>query len=100
MLFISFIENAFKHGVSYQSESYVVVKMEMRKDNLFCSIKNSKHLTKDNANKQYSGIGLTNISKSLALLYDNDYKLDVIDSEKEFEVQLIIPVYANKMFSN
>ena len=39
MLFISFIENAFKHGVSYQSESYVVVKMEMRKDNLFCSIK-------------------------------------------------------------
>ena len=100
MLFISFIENAFKHGVSYQSESYVIVKMEMRKDILFCSIKNSKHNTKENTKKQYSGIGLTNISKSLALLYDNDYKLEVIDSENEFEVQLIIPVYANKMFSN
>lgn len=100
MLFISFVENAFKHGVSYQAESYVIVKIEIRKETLFCSIKNSKHISKDNVNKQYSGIGLTNIGKSLALLYDNEYKLEVIDSENEFEVQLIIPVYANKMFSN
>lgn len=100
MLFISFIENAFKHGVSYQADSFVIFKMEIIEDKLFCSIRNSKHPTKDKTNKQYSGIGMTNISKSLALLYDKDYKLDVIDSENEFEVQLIIPIYANKVFSN
>jgi LytS/YehU family sensor histidine kinase len=100
MLLISFIENAFKHGVSYQADSFVIFKMEIIEDKLFCSIRNSKHSTKEKINKQYSGIGMTNISKSLALLYDKDYKLDVIDSENEFEVQLIIPVYANKMFSN
>ena len=93
MLFISLIENAFKHGVSYQTESYVIFKMELIGNRLICSLKNSKLPTKDKSNKQYSGIGMTNMRKSLALLYENDYKLDIIDSEKEFEVQLTIPVY-------
>ncbi len=100
MLFISFLENAFKHGVSYQSKSFVSFKIEQTETLLKCTIKNSKHKSNENQEKSYSGIGLTNIKQSLKLLFGNDYILNIHELDKEFEVQLTIPVYENKMFSH
>jgi hypothetical protein len=93
MLFISFLENAFKHGVSYKSESYVSMKIEQIGNRLKCSVKNRKHNNIDSLDSSYSGIGLTNIKKSLKLLFGNDYSLHIHETEKEFEVQLSIPVH-------
>jgi len=95
MLFISFLENAFKHGVSYQSKSFVVFKIEQVEKRLKCSIVNSKHKNKENLETNYSGIGMANIKKSLKLLFGSDYTLHILETEKEFEVQLSIPVYDN-----
>ena len=100
MLFISFLENAFKHGVSYQAKSFVLFKIEQNDNKLNCVIRNSKFKTKDNDEKNYSGIGLTNIKKSLELLFRNDYTLSINESENEYEVQLTIPVYDDKMHSD
>jgi len=97
MLFISFLENAFKHGVSYQAKSFVLLKIEQNDNILNCVIRNSKFKTKENDEKSYSGIGLTNIKKSLELLFRNDYVLNINETENEYEVQLTIPVYDNKM---
>jgi len=95
MLFISFLENAFKHGVSYKTQSFVSFKMELVDNRLKCNIRNSKHKNSESLEKTYSGIGLINIKKSLNLLYANDYKLDIIEDDNAFEVQLNIPVYEN-----
>lgn len=100
MLFVSFLENAFKHGVSYQTTSYVSCKLECADENIFFTIKNSKHKAKEGIDKNYSGIGLTNIRKSLDLLYGKEYILDIKDSNKEFEVQLTLPTHGNKMLSH
>ncbi|MEI8271509.1 MAG: histidine kinase [Paludibacter sp.] len=100
MLFISFLENAFKHGVSYQANSFVNFKIEVAEDHLSCVIKNSKQRVKENFDKSYSGIGLTNIRKSLELLFAKDYTLNIIENDKAFEVFLTIPVYDNKMYSH
>jgi len=100
MLFISFLENAFKHGVSYQAESFVLLKMEHDDSKLNCIIRNSKVKSKESAEKSYSGIGLTNIKKSLELLFRNDYILNISETDKEYEVQLTIPVYEDKMLSH
>ena len=100
MLFITFVENAFKHGVSYQTESFVEFKLEIYDYQLNCFIKNSKHKNKEKFDKNYSGIGLTNILKSLKLLFNKNYSLNIIENDKEFEVQLTIPVYENKMYSH
>ena len=97
MLFISFLENAFKHGVSYQATSFVYFSIEIAENKLYCNIKNSKQRIKENFDKSYSGIGLTNIRKSLELLFAREYTLNIIENEKEFEVKLIIPIYENKM---
>ncbi|MEI8086038.1 MAG: histidine kinase [Paludibacter sp.] len=100
MLFISFLENAFKHGVSYQSNSFVFFKLELTDNRIICDIKNSKHKNKEDFDKNYSGIGLTNIQKSLELLFEKNYCLEIKDKEKEFDVHLSIPLYENKMFSH
>lgn len=97
MLFLSFLENAFKHGVSYQTESFVSFKLQQIDNRLSCTIKNSKHSNKENLDKSYSGIGLTNIKQSLKLLFGNDYLLNIHENDKEFEVQLTIPIYENKV---
>jgi hypothetical protein len=100
MLFISFLENAFKHGVSYQQESFVLFKLEQNNGKLNCVIRNSRFKVKETSEKEYSGIGLANIKKSLELLFGNDYSLNIHENEKEYEVQLTIPVYENKMPGN
>ena len=99
MLFISFLENAFKHGVSYQTASFVHFKLELKENSLECNIRNSKNKNKDESNKAYSGIGLTNIRKSLELLFEKNYKLDIKETDKDFDVHLSVPIYENKMFS-
>ena len=92
MLFISLLENAFKHGVSYPKKSYIYFEIHIHENTLSCIIKNSKHKSVANQYDEYPGIGLENIKKSLNLLYEQDYKLDISDKENEFEVNLTIPV--------
>lgn len=99
MLFISFLENAFKHGVSYQAKSFVIFKLEIIENKLHCSIKNSKHVATESQNMKYSGIGMTNVKKNLELLYHDSFTLDILDKSDEFEVKLIIPLYENQMLS-
>ncbi|MFZ4414153.1 MAG: sensor histidine kinase [Bacteroidales bacterium] len=92
MLFISLLENAFKHGVSYPLKSYIYFEIQIHENTLDCMIKNSKHKTVANQYDEYMGIGLENIKKSLSLLYEKNYKLDISDKDNEFEVNLIIPL--------
>jgi len=92
MLFVSLLENAFKHGVSYPIKSYIYFELQIHENTLVCIIKNSKHKTVANRYDEYPGIGLENIKKSLNLLYEKDYTLDISDKENEFEVNLTIPV--------
>jgi sensor histidine kinase YesM len=92
MLFISLLENAFKHGVSYPLKSYIYFELQVNETSLNCVIKNSKHKISAKSQGEYSGIGLENIQKSLKLLYEDNYRLDIQDKEKEFEVNLTIPL--------
>jgi len=92
MLFISLIENAFKHGTCYPLKSYIHFELQLEQASLRCIIKNSKHPGKGHSQGEYSGIGLENIKESLQLLYQNDCQLDIFDKENEFEVHLRLPV--------
>lgn len=92
MLFISLLENAFKHGVSYQNESFVLFSLEITDKKLNCTIKNSKHKQNTNTANKYSGIGLTNIKKSLQLLFGKDYELEIKDTGTEYLVYLSVPI--------
>ena len=90
LLFISFVENAFKHGVSYRKESFVHVVMQLEEGNrLAFRCTNS---TGTSSNEQHHGIGLENIRKRLRLLFGNDYTLSITEEDDKFDVLLIIPL--------
>jgi hypothetical protein len=92
MLFISLIENAFKHGVCYPLKSYIYFELRIHETSLHCIVKNSKHKNTTNQHGEYSGIGLDNIKDSLRLLYEDNFRFNILDTENEFEVTLSIPV--------
>lgn len=89
LLFISFIENAFKHGISYQKTSFINILFDSDKEYLWFQITNSNHAKDEKEEK--SGIGIENSMKRLELLYGNSHILQ-IQNEDEFTVKLGIPL--------
>jgi len=92
MLFISLLENAFKHGVSYQKDSFVLFRIGLSDNKLNCIIKNSKHPKAPNSGKRYSGIGIANVKKSLELHFGKNFIYEVMETETEYQVNLNIPI--------
>ena len=89
LILITFIENAFKHGVSYQRESFIEVKVVVVDNKLLFTCRNSKA---DTANNEKGGIGLANVRKRLDLIYYDDYTLRIDDDSDVYTVSLVIPL--------
>ncbi len=92
LMLISFVENAFKHGVSYQRESFIEVKAEVKAGRLDFLCRNSKSGNPDEETSKKGGVGLANVRKRLNLLYDNDYVLNIQDATDIYTVKLNIPL--------
>lgn len=92
MLFISLLENAFKHGVSYQKDSFVLFSIGIEDNMLSCIIKNSTHPKAPNSGRRYSGIGIANVKKSLELHFGSNFIYEVKETETEYQVHLSIPI--------
>lgn len=71
LLFISLIENAFKHGVSNNKPSYIHLDIHQTGDLVVCYLRNSYFPKDAQQDKSGSGIGISNLRKRLALLYPN-----------------------------
>ena len=75
LLFITLIENAFKHGTSASTRSFVKINMSEPSPGVIeCDIENSS-FPKNETDKSGSGIGLKNLSRQLELLYAGKYNL-------------------------
>ena len=91
LMLIIFVENAFKHGISYREESFIDIKLRVENKRLLFSCCNSKPTQVQRTNEK-GGVGLQNVRQRLELLYDDDYTLDISDGEKTYEVKLDIPM--------
>jgi hypothetical protein len=92
LLFIPFIENAFKHGVSYREPSALSFKLIQNNDYLeFTSVNTISSYRNKNSKGNPGGFGLENIQKRLDILYGNRYTLAIEKSDIEFKAKLIIP---------
>lgn len=88
LLFISLLENAFKHGVSYQKDSYIKISIGRTDEGIAFACHNSKYsYTTDGPH----GIGIDNIKKRLHLLYGNNYTFTLTEDSASYHVLLIIP---------
>ena len=90
-LFLSFIENAFKHGVGLYAKSLIRIRFVFGKGRLTFAVSNSKSGIAP-AISETSGIGLENVRKRLNLIYKDDYTLDIRSGDDTYEINLNIPV--------
>ena len=70
LIFISLIENAFKHGISQAGDGEIDI--TNTDDRISCEIVNTNHPKRDN-DKSGSGIGLEQVARRLELMYPDRY---------------------------
>ncbi len=90
LLLISFVENAFKHGVDTVQPSFIKINLGIRKDTIHYSIINSSFPKTEYITD--SGIGLKNLKKRLELTYPNRFELTQEDSNNIYTAKLILTV--------
>lgn len=92
LLLLPFVENAFKYGISTRERSPIKILLEIKKDSLYFSICNQKHLNTLLRISDNTGIGISNTRRRLDLFYEDRYSLQIDDKINEFIVHLKIPV--------
>ena len=90
LLLIVFVENAFKHGVSYNNPSFIHMHVDYADGKVTGTISNSRHTQK--GERHSAGIGLDNVRKRLELIYGpRNYTLDIEENPTTYTVKLVIP---------
>lgn len=102
LVFVVFIENAFKHGIDFsdrQSKSFIDISMELKEEELHFVCRNPNVPKLDGATS--TGIGLKNIKRRLDVIYQKDYRLNIDNVSSIYSVDLTIPLnYDYKVSGN
>lgn len=93
LLFISLIENAFKHGISNTQPSFVHIDLSVDDSGqVVCRIENSR-FPKGTNDKSGSGIGLDNLKKRLDILYPDRYTFTIQEDEYSYRSELTLSTH-------
>jgi LytS/YehU family sensor histidine kinase len=88
MLLITFVENAFKYGISSDEDCFININLQQMEGIFYFVVENSVFKRKDD-NSQ--GVGLKNCRKRLDMMYGNRYTLETGENDKKvFTVKLKI----------
>jgi hypothetical protein len=91
MLLNPFVENAFKHGISFLHPSWIYITLTLDTDRLYFKVHNSLHSAHDHdPEESKSGVGLENVKKRLELIYPKQYTLDIQQSQEDYFVSLTL----------
>lgn len=86
MLFIPFIENAFKYHQYSNKEAKIHIQIEVVANEI--TFKCSNHIAKETVGLKSFKLGNELINKRLELLYPNQYELDVDRNKEVYQVKL------------
>ena len=91
LIFISLLENAFKHGISPQGKGEINISLSQADGDITCEIHNSCYPKREN-DKSGSGIGLEQVGRRLELMYPDRYTWEKgkTDDGKEYYSKIII----------
>ncbi len=86
LLFISFIENAFKYGTDYEGRTYVQINLSIENGSIHFMVENK--IGPYTKQKGSSGVGLENVKNRLNLLYPESHELEVTNNGEAYTVIL------------
>lgn len=89
LLLINFIENAFKHGISYSQPSIINIDIKIFEETLTLVVSNP---IVERDRFAPGGLGLRNVTRRLELLYPHQYKLLFHHSGDQYTVNLKVPL--------
>lgn len=88
LIFITFLENAFKHGVTNtNANAWINISIQIKDKVCVYTVENSKIGGKKEANEK-SGIGLQNVKRRLELTYPEQYDLEISETDEKYLVKL------------
>lgn len=92
LLFFTLVENAFKHGVSYMSRSFLHILLEEKNKEIMFTIINSKPTMEYSSmeKKDSGGVGIENLRKRMELLYPGKYSFKQFSEASIFKSYLTI----------
>ncbi|MFT3933631.1 MAG: sensor histidine kinase [Chitinophagaceae bacterium] len=90
MLFIPFVENAFKYGVAIGQKAILQITLAVSNQKLIFTCENTDYSAVKKMEMEISGIGLENVQRRLALVYPGKHRLNIIKAEGKFKVNLEI----------
>lgn len=99
LLFLVFIENAFKHGVDYRHDSFVDIKLDTTDEKVKFTIANSIPPSYYNT-LRIGGLGLDNVRKRLTLIYGDSASLRIEKDINEYKVTLTLPAHETESTTN
>ena len=88
-MFISIVENAFKHGVSSDKSSFVDIAITVSANTVRCVVKNSC-FHKTEIKSDTLGIGIENLKRQIAILYPNRHIFEVKNDKNTYTTILEI----------
>lgn len=93
MLFIPFVENAFKYGINIEAHSFIHILLKTEGNTLYFEVCNSLW-PQSGISETASGFGLKNVKRRLSLLYPDRHDLDISSTETEFKIVLTLQIAA------
>lgn len=91
LLFISLVENAFKHGIAANKESELFFELIVKENTVQFLTKNP-NFPKSEKDKSGSGIGIKNLVKRLNLIYPNKHVFTSGKENETFFTKLIFKI--------
>ncbi len=92
LLFISLVENAFKHGMDSNAPATIDISLTQKDSTIVFTCDNTNN-PKPSKDRSGSGIGLENTRRRLNLLYPNRYQWEqAITSENIYHVKITIQI--------
>jgi len=89
LILLSFVENAFKHGVSQEiNEATIDIDLKASSDQISFLITNSIPRVSEESRAESNSIGLKNVRKQLELIYNDSYELKTNRTQDTYHVQL------------
>ncbi len=87
-LFISFIENGFKHAFNNAyTNAFIYITIKAEDGQIALSVVNNTHIDLETQAKRMNGTGIKNSKSILELLHPQSYALDIIQTDKEEDRQ-------------
>ncbi len=93
MLLIPFVENAFKHGVGRIQDAAIHIWLRVDKGILYFSVRNRFDPESKEEKDRTSGIGLSNVSRRLNLLYGDQQTLQITKADNWFTISLELKLH-------